>query len=406
MRVALATLGCKLNQAETELLARQFAEAGHRLVSRLEEAEVYVLNTCTVTHVADSKSRRLLRLAHRRNPDAVIVATGCYAQRVPEELAKIDGVRLVVGNEEKAHLLRVLEKSDGVSNSFPVGDGAGNYYSAFRTRSFVKVQDGCSNFCTYCIVPMVRGKERSLPAGEVVGEVRQRAGSGYKEVVLTGTKIGTYDYDGVGLKGLLERILTETSITRLRLSSLQPQEISGELLGMWGDSRLCPHFHLSLQSGSDGVLKRMKRRYRVGDYEEAVALIRTQVPEAAITTDVIVGFPGESEEEFTESYEFCREMGFARIHVFTYSARSGTEAARLPQQVESKIKKQRSERMLALAEESTREFRERFSGKTMTVLWEKKTDKGLWEGYTANYIKAYTKSERDLSNRLLPVKLT
>jgi len=253
---------------------------------------------------------------------------------------------------------------------------------------------------------MVRGKERSLPSGEVVSEVKQRVIAGYKEVVLTGTKIGAYDYDGVRLKGLLERILTETNVTRLRLSSLQPQEISGELLGMWGDSRLCPHFHLSLQSGSDEVLKRMKRRYQLSDYEKAVSMIRAHVPEAAITTDVIVGFPGESEEEFEASYRFCQEMRFARIHVFSYSPRSGTEAARLPQQVTSIVKKQRSEKMLALAEESAREFREWFSGKTMPVLWERKTDKGVWEGYTANYIKAHIKSERDLSNRLLPVKLT
>ena len=405
MRIALATSGCKLNQAETELLARQFAGAGHRLVSQPEEADVYILNTCTVTHVADSKARRLLRMAHRRNPNALIVATGCYAQRAPGELKGIDGVRLVVGNKDKTNLIRLLEESGVTSKTATADVESDNQYSAFRTRSFVKVQDGCSNYCSYCIVPTVRGRERSMPTEEVVREVRQRVSEGYKEVVLTGTKIGAYEYDGAGLKDLLERILTETGVDRLRLSSLQPQEISRGLLGMWGNSRLCPHFHLSLQSGSDGVLKRMRRRYRAGDYKEAVSLIRTMVPDAAITTDVICGFPGESDEEFEESYRFCREMGFARIHVFAYSARSGTEAARLPQQINSKIKKQRSEKMLALAEESARDFREGFAGKTMAVLWEKKSGAGVWEGYTANYIKTYTRSDDDLSNKLLTLKL-
>ncbi len=406
MRIALDTLGCKLNQAETELLAKQFAEAGCRLVSRLDEADVYILNTCTVTHVADSKSRHLLRMAHRRNPDALVVATGCYAQRVPGELAKIDGVGLVVRNEEKPHLLRLLQKSGDISNSPSMQGSTVNDSSARRARAFVKAQDGCNNFCSYCIVPLVRGSEKSLPAGQVVAEVRDRVASGHKEVVLTGTEIGSYNYDGAGLKGLLEQVLSKTDVTRLRLSSLQPQEISPELIGLWGDSRLCPHFHLSLQSGSDGVLKRMKRLYRVSDYEEAVSLIRTRMPEAAITTDIIVGFPGESDEEFEESYRFCGQMAFARIHVFGYSPRAGTEAERLPQQVGDKVKKQRSQRMLTLAEESAQNFRQRFLGKTMAILWEKQSEDGIWSGFTANYIKAYTKSDEDLTNQLLPVKLT
>jgi len=406
MRIALDTLGCKLNQAETELLAKQFAEAGYRLVSRLDEADVYILNTCTVTHVADSKSRHLLRMAHRRNPNALVVATGCYAQRVPGELAKIDGVSLIVSNDEKPHLLRLLQESGGISSSTSIqGHSTASYHPTLRTRSFVKAQDGCNSFCSYCIVPLVRGREKSLPAGQVVAEVRGRVAGGYKEVVLTGTEIGSYNYDGVDLKGLLEQILAKTDVTRLRLSSLQPQEISPELIRLWSDSRLCSHFHLSLQSGSDRVLERMKRRYRVSDYQEAVSLIRSQLSEAAITTDIIVGFPGESEEEFEESYRFCKQMEFARIHVFTYSPRAETEAARLPQPVGDMVKKQRSEKMLDLAEESVQRFRQRFLGKTITVLWEKQSEDGVWSGFTANYIKVYTKSDEDLSNRLLAVKL-
>jgi len=406
MKVALDTLGCKLNQAETELLARQFAEAGYRLVSLVDEADVYILNTCTVTHIADAKSRHLLRLAHRRNPDALVVATGCYAQRVPQELAQIEGVSLVVGNDGKPHLLRLLQESGCLSSPGSIHEGlTTNYNPAFRTRAFVKVQDGCSSLCSYCIVPLVREREKSLPVDQVVAEVGHLVSNGYREVVLTGTKIGSYSNNSVGLKGLLERILTETGVARLRLSSLQPQEISPELIGLWSDSRLCPHFHLSLQSGSDQVLRRMNRRYSVSDYQEAVSLIRALVPDAAITTDIIVGFPGETEEEFEESYKLCQQSGFARVHVFSYSPRQGTQAAQMLQPVGDKIKKQRSQRMLALARESAQNFRQQFLGRVMPVLWEKQSDDGVWSGLTDNYIKVYARSDEDLSNKLLPVKL-
>ncbi len=406
MKIALDTLGCKLNQAETELLARQFAEAGHRLVSLVDEADVYILNTCTVTHIADSKSRGLLRLAHRRNPNAVVVATGCYAQRVPEELAQIEGVDFVVGNNEKVQLLRLLQERGCLSSLTSIQEGiAINEHAAFRTRAFIKVQDGCNSFCAYCIVPLVRGREKSLPVDQVIAEVRHRVADGYKEVVLTGTEIGSYNNSGVTLRGLLEHILAATDITRLRLSSLQPQEISPELIGLWRDKRLCPHFHLSLQSGSDGVLRRMKRRYFVSDYQGAVSLIRGLVPDVAITTDIIVGFPGETEKEFEESYNFCQQMKFARIHVFAYSPRQGTEAAQMSGKVSDKVKKERSQKMLALAKESAHNFRQQFIGKTMTVLWEKQSGDGVWSGLTDNYIKVYTKSNEDLTNKLLPVKL-
>jgi len=404
-RIALDSLGCKLNQAETELLAKQLVEAGYRLVSPADEADVYILNTCTVTHIADGKSRHRLRLAHRRNPDALVVATGCYAQRAPQELAQIKGVDLVVGNDEKPHLLRLLEGSGRLTSpGFTRGNSMSRHYNGFRTRAFIKVQDGCHSFCSYCIVPLVRNSETSTPVDQIVAEVRHRIANGYKEVVLTGVKIGSYKSDGIPLKGLLEHILAETDVARLRLSSLQPQEISPELIGLWRDSRLCRHFHLPLQSGSDRVLNRMNRRYSTSDYQQAVSLIRALVPDAAITTDVIVGFPGETEDEFKQGYNFCRQMGFARIHVFTYSPRQGTPAARLPQQVAAQIKKQRSQRMLALARESAQDFSQRFLGKVMSVLWERQTD-GLWSGYTDNYIKIYTRNTRDLTNQLLPVKL-
>jgi len=404
-RVALDTIGCKLNQAETELLAEQLAGAGYRLVSPADEADVYILNTCTVTHIADSKSRHRLRLAHGRNPDALLVATGCYAERAPRELAQIDGVGLVLDNNDKPNLLRLLEESGGITN--PVcgqGDSTSRHDNGFRTRAFIKVQDGCSSFCAYCIVPVVRGRERSLPLEQVVGEVRHRLANGYKEVVLTGVKIGSYNDNGVNLKGLLEHILDETDVTRLRLSSLQPKEISSELIGLWHDRRLCRHFHLSLQSGSGAVLSRMNRHYSISDYQEAVSLIRALVPEAAITTDIIVGFPGETEAEFEQGYNICRQIEFARIHVFPYSPRQGTEAARLSHQVGAEVKKQRSQRMLALAREGARNFSRRFLGRVMPVLWEKQSD-GIWSGHTDNYIRVYSRSDEDLTNKLLPLKL-
>ncbi len=405
-RVALDSLGCKLNQAETELLAKQFTEAGYKLVSPADEADVYILNTCTVTHIADRKSRHWLRMAHRRNPDALLVATGCYAERAPRELARVEGIDLVSGNEQKSHLLQLLEESGCLSRPACVqGDLTSGSHTGFRTRALVKVQDGCNNLCSYCIVPKVRGREKSLPIDQVVAEVRQRIANGYKEVVLTGVKIGSYSYNGVNLRGLLEHILAETDVARLRLSSLQPQEISPELIRLWRDSRLCRHFHLSLQSGNDSVLRRMKRRYSISDYRRSVSLIRTLVPEAAITTDIIVGFPGETSAEFEQGYKLCQKLEFARIHVFPYSPREGTQASQMPDQVEEKVKKQRSQRMLALARESAQSFSRQFLGKTMPVLWEKQTD-GIWSGHTDNYIRVYTKSNEDLTNKVLPVKLT
>jgi len=398
-RIALDTVGCKLNQAETQLLSRQFAQAGYRLVSPDDGADVYVLNTCTVTHVADGKCRRLLNQARRRNPAALVVAIGCYVERARQELSQIKGVDLVLDNSQKMDLLPRLEESGRL-----VRPGAFSARADFRTRAFIKVQDGCNNFCSYCIVPLVRGREKSLPLEQVIDEVGHCVAEGYKEVVLTGTEIGAYNDKGIGLTELLRRILEKTGVARLRLSSLQPREITPELIGLWQDDRLCRHFHLSLQSGSDAVLKRMKRRYTAADYQRAVELIREALPGVAITTDVIVGFPGETEAEFEESYNFARQMRFARIHVFSYSLRPGTRAADMPQQVDDKARRERSRRMLALGRACIRNFRKGFLGKTMLVLWEKETG-GVWSGLTDNYIRAYTKSDQDLTNQLLPVEL-
>lgn len=399
-RIALETLGCKLNQAETELMAEQLAEAGYRLVAAGQPADVYILNTCTVTATADAKSRHLLRLARRRHPGALLVATGCYAQRAAGVLAGITGNGLVIGNERKEDIAALLA---GVGYPGQPGGGA-EETAALRGRTMVKIQDGCDSFCAYCVVPLVRPQRESRPAAEVIARIRRKVAGGHREAVLTGTEIGSYDDSGLGLRGLIQRILAQTDIARLRLSSLQPPQIDGSLLRLWQDGRLCRHFHLALQSGSQTVLERMGRRYTIGDYRRAVALIRQVVADAAITTDVIVGFPGETEAEFAEGLEFCREAGFARIHVFPYSARPGTAAAAMPGQVPAVVKKQRRQQMLALAEESASRFRGRFLGRVMPVLFEQKSG-GLWSGLTDNYIRVYIKSDKDLSNRILPVKL-
>jgi threonylcarbamoyladenosine tRNA methylthiotransferase MtaB len=401
--VALDSLGCKLNQAEIQYLASQLARAGYRIVDSPEKADIYILNTCTVTHIADRKSRHLLRLAHRRNPSTRLVAIGCYAHRAPQELTALEGVDIVLGNDRKMELLSLLESYHLLSR--PVGTVPFPDDDKSRNRAFLKVQDGCHNFCSYCIVPYVRSREVSIPVSEIVNQVKQKSAAGFREVVLTGTEIGAYSSDGTDIAGLLKSILDETDISRLRLSSLQPPDISEKLVELWRDPRLCPHFHLSLQSGSDAVLKRMKRRYTVADYLRAVALIRDSVPGVAITTDVIVGFPGETGVDFRETLEFCRDMQFARIHVFPFSPRPGTAAAAMPDQLSVSVKKERSQIMLSLAKESARGFQQKFLGRTLEVLWEQSSG-GVWSGFSGNYIRIYTRSNRDIADKLLPVKLT
>jgi threonylcarbamoyladenosine tRNA methylthiotransferase MtaB len=398
IKVALDFLGCKLNQAEIETMAQQLAEAGYTLVKTSEKADIYILNTCTVTHIADRKSRHLLRAVHRNNPDCRLVVTGCYAQRVPQELQKIAGVDLVISNEQKPELVNLLGKMR------PGNTPDITPYQGVRTRTFVKVQDGCRSLCTYCIVPLVRSRENSVPAEQVISLVKQRVDTGYKEVVLTGTEIGRYRDKAGDLTYLIRRILTETNVTRLRISSLQPQEISEELVSLWQDNRLCPHFHISLQSGCDEILKMMKRRYTTTGYNHAVSLIRRTIPEAAITTDVITSFPGETDTNFRDSYDFCQQTNFARIHVFPYSSRPGTEAAQMLQDIPDNIKRQRNLKMLNLAKTSARNFHREFYGRVMMVLWEQEYD-GIWSGLTGNYIRVYTRSKRNLTNEILPIKL-
>ncbi len=406
--VAVLTLGCKLNQADSEAIARSLGRNGARVVDRpAVGADAFVINTCSVTHVADRKARHLVRLARRLSPDAQIVLTGCYAETAPAGIAAVTGADIVAGNADKPSIPeRLLERLQ--ERGDPAAGCPAPFASGLRTRAFIKIQEGCSELCAFCIVPYTRGREVSVPVERVVEQVRQREAEGAVEVVLTGTQLGNYGRDlgwsERGPRRLLEELLDSTSVPRIRLSSLQAQDISPELVRLWRDRRLCPHFHLPLQSGSDAVLKRMRRRYTAGQYRRAVGLIRENIPDVAITTDVIAGFPGETGEDFERTSALCQEIGFAAIHAFPYSRRPHTGAAQMKGHLPSQVRRERLERLLDLARESSYAFRRRFLGRTMEVLWEREAG-GRWQGLTGNYIRVYTAAGVDLTNRLLPVHL-
>ncbi len=402
-RVAIETHGCKLNQADSGGLATEFAEAGFEVVSEDTPVDVYVVNSCTVTHVADSKARRALRRARRRHPNATIVATGCYAQRSPETLRQLHEVDIVVGNTEKATLVRhvVDWAGDDIVPCATGDDVQAISPSAARTRAMVKIQEGCNQVCAYCIVPKVRGRERSIPPDEIVGTIDEYTNRRYKEVVLTGTQLGSYGFDleGIDLTGLIHYVLDRCSMARLRVSSLQAHEIDERLLAMWSDDRLAPHFHLPLQSGSDAVLKSMRRRYDSKQFLDAVDGIRKAIPDAAITTDVIAGFPGETESDFEETYRLCRTVGFSAMHVFPYSARPGTSAAHFRDDVPPQVKSERVGQLIALSKEQGAAFRARFVGTARPVLWESRKS-SKWVGLTDNYLRVTAHSDRELTNEI------
>lgn len=414
MRVYLERVGCKLNQSEIEALGRGFVQAGHQWVQASEEADLCVVNTCTVTHVADRKSRQLIRRLRRANPTARLIVTGCYAEMCPQEIRAIDGVDLIVGNEDKEHLVELAESLERESSgsralALNLKPETSNFKLQMgHTRAFVKIQDGCNNRCTYCIISLARGRERSRPRQEILTEVEALVAAGCKEVVLTGVHIGGYGRDlGTSLGQLVEDILTETTVPRLRLSSIEPWDLEPSLLRLWDNSRLCRHLHLPLQSGCDATLRCMGRRYTTSQYASLVVDARRFIPDLAVTTDVIVGFPGETDEEFAASLNFVEKMEFARIHVFKYSARPGTAAAEMPHQVPYAEKKERSDAMLELARESSQRFWQKFLGRRMEVLWETRCrdDKHAWSGLTDNYIRVTTRSERSLANTITSTTL-
>ena len=402
---AIETHGCKLNQSDALLLAREFTEAGLTQVGEDDAADIYVVNSCTVTHVADRKARHSLRSARRRNPGATVIATGCYAERSPGVLKAMEEIDLVFGNVAKPRLVQqVLNWREEQTVPCTTGD-IDEFVSprALRNRAMVKIQEGCNQVCAYCIVPKVRGRERSIPVEEIVGEIRHYVSNGYREVVLTGTQLGSYGFDltGASLTSLIGSILSDTAIERLRVSSLQPREITDDLLQLWANERLCPHFHIPLQSGSDPVLRRMRRRYSANEYSESVQRIRQEIPNVSITADVIVGFPGETEEDFVATYELSEGIAFADMHVFPFSVRPGTSAAHYDAQVPAEVKSERMNALLTLSRAQRSQFRINSLGETRPVLWESERfhrAERYWTGLTDNYIRVSTQYAGQLQN--------
>ena len=431
MRVFLDQLGCRLNFSENSTLAGRLNAAGHRIVGRAEEAQVIVLNTCAVTSQAARKSRQAARHLNKRNPDARIAITGCYATLAPRESAKLPGVELVADNQAKEMLHTLLEPwsaefsdPDDLSRIQPHGTPfapASTEEEGGRTRAFVKVQDGCQNRCTFCIVTALRGDSRSRTTADVVSEVQGLVDGGYREAVLTGVHLGAFgrDLDGgqrSDLKELTAAILTDTDIARLRLSSLEPWELADGFFDLWQrwPGRLCPHLHLPLQAGTDAQLRRMARRCTVASFRQLAADARAAIPNLIITTDLIVGFPGESDADFEEGLDFVEEMRFAHAHIFPFSARTGTAAADFDGQVKKAVKRERSRRMHQVAARSGQLERARYVGATRPVLWEgsgqpltDQADTLLWSGLTDNYLRvtAQAPAGTDLSNRITPVRL-
>jgi threonylcarbamoyladenosine tRNA methylthiotransferase MtaB len=400
-----------LNQADSEEIARRLAGEGVRVVDRpAKGAAAFVINTCSVTHVADHKARHAVRLARRLSPNARVVLTGCYAETAPPAAAAGLGADVVTGNSGKAAIAdRILESLRDKGD--PAGGCAMPVRTGLRTRAFIKIQEGCDELCAFCIVPYTRGRERSVPIEDVVREVRAREAEGVLEVVLTGTQLGNYGRDlgwprlEQGPARLLERLLEATSLPRIRMSSVQPQDIHPGLLSLWSDPRLCPHFHIPLQSGSDAVLGPMRRRYNAGEYKRALEAVRAAVPAVAVTTDVIAGFPGETDDDFDATIRLCEESAFAAMHCFPYSRRPHTGAEKLSGHLPPAARKERLERLLEVARRSSEQWLRSHTGATAAVLWEKRAD-GYWQGLTADYARAYTASDGDLENKLLTAQVT
>jgi len=403
LNVVILTIGCKLNQAESETMARELGAAGCRVTDRAVPADAFIINTCAVTHVAERKARHLVRLARRLSPRARIIVAGCYAETVAPEVIAGLGADVVLGNREK-----LRGPCQALESKSPLDAVTSTSVPRLRTRSFIKIQEGCNDVCAFCVVPQTRGRERSVSSADILRDLKAAEADGVQEVVLTGTQLGAYgrDLDGAGdLVALIERALKETGLARLRLSSVQPQDLTPGLLDLWADERLCRHFHIALQSGSDVVLARMRRRYDARQFIEGLEAIRRRYTDAAITTDVLVGFPGETEEDFAATRRFCREAAFAALHVFPFSARPGTLAAKMPEQIGAATKRSRVQEMLGLGEELRGRFLKRFQGSVVSVLFERRVNGGLWEGLTGNYIRVLAPSERSLENRIAAVRL-
>ncbi len=407
LRAALATLGCRVNFSETDQLRGRLQAAGYVLVDFEEEADLYIVNTCTVTHVADRKSRQLLRRAARHN-GAMVVAVGCYADVAASLLRQMEGVDLVLTREEEAFLESRLAMALRERGLEPPAESPGpaRLLPASPARALIKVQDGCDNRCAYCIVSIARGPSRSRPAEEVLEEVRQVEQAGHPEIILTGINLGAYRDPRVGnLAGLARLILEETQIRRIRFSSIEPQDFPRELLDLWPEPRLCRHFHLPLQSGCDRTLERMGRRYRFSEFRDLVEEIHRRIPDVGLTTDIIVGFPGETEEEFAESLQAISSLPLSDLHIFPFSLRPGTAAAKMAGHLPPALIHRRCEEMHLLARRMARAFREAFIGRELVVLWDGRSAAG-WSGLSDNYLRVTAATPGEWLARLTRTHIT
>lgn len=415
--VAFYTLGCKVNQYETNAMKQKFIEKDYEIVDFEEIADVYVVNTCTVTNMSDRKSRQIIRRAKESNKNSLLVVTGCYAQVAKDELEKIEEIDIVIGNQEKKDIVTFVEEkqkekiekvSDILYEKSFAEFGSSTYTD--KTRAVIKVQDGCDRFCSYCIIPYARGRIRSRKPEEVIAEIEQLAKKGIKEVVITGIHLASYGKEykpHISLLELLEDINKIHGIERIRLGSLEPTLMTKEFIeGLVKLEKICDHFHLSLQSGCDETLERMNRRYTAEEFEQGIKIIRDNFPNVSLTTDVIVGFPGEIEEEFSKTYEFLDRIKFYKMHVFKYSARKGTKAAVMPNQITGEVKEERSNKLIELSNKNQKEQNQKYIGKEIDVLFEEQDGEYI-KGHTTNYIMVYVKSDDEaLENTIRKVKIT
>ena len=413
MKAALHNLGCKVNAYETEAMQQILEEAGYEIVPFSEYADVYVINTCSVTNMADRKSRQMLHRAKKQNPDAIVVGAGCYVQTKEAQALVDESIDIVIGNNKKHELVPLLREYEASHRKMACVADINHEKQAYEelslsrtaehTRAFIKVQDGCNQFCTYCIIPFARGRVRSRELPDVLQEIRTLAKSGYREVVLTGIHLSSYGVDnGESLLHLIEAVHELEGIERIRLGSLEPRIVTDAFAKRLSElPKICPHFHLSLQSGCDTVLSRMNQRYDTAEYEVGCALLRRYFEHPAITTDVIVGFPGETDEEFETTERYLERIHFYEMHIFQYSRREGTKAAAMPDQVPEAVKKERSEKLLALGHRMSEEFRRYYLGRQVTALLEEEflyDGKRYYTGYTKEYVKVAVETKKDLSN--------
>lgn len=421
-KAALHNLGCKVNAYETEAMQHLLEEAGYEIVPFTQKADVYVINTCSVTNMADRKSRQMLHKAKKNNPDSIVVAAGCYVQTSEKEVLNDLSVDIVIGNDRKHDLVRLLEEYslDSVNDTVDdINDGKHDFEELFidqtkeHTRAFIKVQDGCNQFCSYCIIPYARGRVRSRRFENVIAEVERLAANGFKEVVLTGIHLSSYGVDfeeATGLLELIQAVNAVKGIERIRLGSLEPKIVTEHFASELSKlDKICPHFHLSLQSGCDATLKRMNRKYTTKEYERGCELLRKYFVHPAITTDVIVGFPGETEEEFEQTKAYLEHIHFYEMHIFKYSKRKGTRAAVMPDQIDEQIKAARSEKLIALGHDMSKEFRKFYIGKNEEVLFEEKAvigDKEYFVGYTREYVKVAKKTDENLENQIVSGRIS